>query len=392
MHGNGTTRTLVVAGVLVLASVAGAGLVAAEDFPSATDGDVSNGEELRAAEDDDDQVYEINYTFILENHQPGYVDGAAEHYATGLTENGTLYRIKLVSDDFGFSNCEPSDASAFGIDRGNNDPGTNTDKSLLTAFKTYTSEEDFIDIVYYRESQLAGEPVRGSVHDQIVAAQSNCYDNPSEPGWYRINGTITGHVDSDASGTDTDYVIRDLSQWVYVCDCSSRAEAEQTLGPPPRQDDDGGSDGDSGSGGSSTPTPTATPTSTPGSDADSGTVTATATPTPTLTATATPSNDGSGKAGATTPTATPGNGGAGGDGGTDTPVETAPATSAGGTDGGAADTATATVTATNGGTGAGGGSAADGVRTPTAGTGPGFGAAAAVAGLLGAGLLPLRRD
>lgn len=47
---------------------------------------------------------------------------------------------------------------------------------------------------------LAGEPVNGTVYDQVVASQRDCYDSPSEPGWYRINGTITGDV---AGGTGT---------------------------------------------------------------------------------------------------------------------------------------------------------------------------------------------
>jgi hypothetical protein len=383
----GRPGRIVVAGGLVLAALVGVGVVTADDMPSATDGNIANGEELRSAEDDDDQVYQVNYTFRLANHQPGFTDGAAEHYAVGLTENGTLHRIKLVSDDFGFSNCEPSDASAFGIDRENDDPGTSTDKSLLTAYKSYTSEEDFIDITYYKEEKLAGKPVEGSVYDQIVAAQNDCYDNPSEPGWYRINGTVTGNV---AGGTETDYKIRDLSNWVYVCDCTSRAEAEEQLGPPPGQD---GSEDTDENGGSATPTPTAT--ATPASrDSDGGsepTATATATPTRTPTPSPTPSGsdgaggsggDTSGGAGASTPTATPtsgssgGGGGGGGDSGT------------GGNSGGgsAAGATTATVTASDGG---GSGPAR---MTPTVGTGPGLGALAALSGLLVAALLRLRKD
>jgi len=387
---------IVAVGALVLAALVGVGVVTAEDMPSATDGNIANGEELESAEDDDDQVYEVNYTFRLENHQPGFTDGAAEHYAVGLTENGTLHRIKLVSDDFGFSNCEPSDASAFGIDRGNDDPGTSTDKSLLTAYKSYTSEEDVIDITYYREEKLAGEPVEGSVYDQIVAAQNDCYDNPSDPGWYRINGTVTGNV---AGGTETDYKIRDLSNWVYVCDCASRAEAEEKLGAPPGQD---GSDDTDDSGGSATPTATAMPAS---DDPDGGSEpTATATPMPTRTPTPSPtptSSDGaggsggdtSGGAGASTPTATPASGGSGdggGGGGGDSGADDSGAddSGAGGSSGGGsvAGATTTTVTA------AGGAGSGPVPTTPTVGTGPGLGAIAALGGLLAVALLGLRKS
>jgi len=371
-----------VVAALVLASAVGAGLVAAEDFASATDGDIANGEELEAPEDNDDQVYQINYTFDLQNHQPGNEDGGVDHYAVGLTENGTLHRIKLVSDDFGFSNCEPDNSAAFGIDRDNDDPGTTTDKSLLTAFKSYNSTRNAIDIKFYKEDTLAGSPVQGEVKDQIVAAQNNCYDNPSDPGWYRINGTITGHVDSDDSATDTDYKIRDLSQWVYVCDCDSRAQAREKLGPPPSE---GG--GDPGTA-TATATPGATATATPESGGE-GAGTATATPTPT--ATSTPgSGGGSGSTTATatvtpTPTAT----GGGGDGGTATATAT---TTAAGDGNGSGDSSgsssTATPTATVGG---GNGGSSGGNQTPTAGSGPGFGVGAALLGGLLTTALALRQ-
>ncbi len=118
----------------------------------------------------------------------------------GLTENGTLRRIRLISEGVGFADCEPGNTGAFGIDRGNDDPGTTTQVSLLSAFESYDSGADYIDITFYREETLAGEPVNGTVYGQVVASQRDCYDSPSEPGWYRINGTITGNV---AGGTGT---------------------------------------------------------------------------------------------------------------------------------------------------------------------------------------------
>ncbi|WP_276261139.1 PGF-CTERM sorting domain-containing protein [Haloglomus litoreum] len=382
MSASARQRTvLATVALLVVASVAGVGLGATADSPSATDGDVSNGEELKSAEDDDDQLLDTNYTFVPANHQPG-AEGSARHFAVGLTENITLHRIKLYSEAIGYSNCEPDNTNAFGIDRGNDDPGTGTDVSLLTSFKKYTSEEDFIDIKYYREDKLAGGPIKFYTVDQVVAGQSGCYDNPSEPGWYRINGTITGSSNGD---TTTDYKVRDLSGYFYVCDCSSRAEAEQTLGPPPGQGGDGG-DGDSG--GSGTPTATATATATPGSEGGSdGTATATSTGTATVTRSATPTADPTATA-TVTPTATAttersasgsgdGNGGA-------SPTATATAGGAGGSGD--------TTTATRSGQARQDGSADGAPRTPTVGAGPGFGVGAALVGALVAGLLALRRD
>lgn len=370
---NGLTVLLVA--MLVLGSVAGLGLVAAEDFPSASDGDLSNGEVIRAAEDDDDQAFAINYTFRLRNRQPGNQDGYAEHYAEGITENGTLHRILLVSEAMGFSNCEPSNTGAFGIDRGNDDSGTTTQFSLLSAFKSYNSGEDYINITFYKEKTLAGEPVSGSVYDQIVATQRDCYDNPSEPGWYRINGTITANV---AGGTETDYVIRDLSNYFYICDCDSRAEAEETLGPPPSETGDETDSSDSTDDGPATSTATAT--ATPGSSADdasTATVTETDAPDDETTATRTTTATDTATATATaetTGTAPPGDG-------------QTPTTSM--TDAGGAVEATATATA--GQRAASSRGPATGVSTPTIGDGPGFGALTALLGALLATLALGRR-
>jgi len=356
--------------VLVLATVTGVGLATAADFPSATDGDLSNGEELKSAEDDDDQILDTNYTFVIDNPQPG-AEGDARHFAVGLTEEITLHRIKLYSEDFGYSNCEPDNTAAFGIDRGNDDPGTNTDVSLLTSFKSYTSEENFIDIKYYKEEKLAGGPIQAYVDDQVVAAQNGCYDNPSDPGWYRINGTITGSSNGD---TTTDYKVRDLSGYFYVCDCSSRQEAESTLGPPPNED----GSGDGGDGSTPTATATATATEAPsGNDDPTATATGTATATVTATASATATTTA-----AATATATAG----GDDSGEDERTNTPTATTARGDD---TETNTDTATAARQ---PGQGDAPDSgtVGTPTIGSGPGFGVGAALLGGLIAFLLARR--
>lgn len=360
--------TILVAATLVLGAIAGAGLVAAEDFPSATDGDPSNGEEIRSAEDDDDQAFAINYTFRPRNHRPGNENGYAEHYAEGLTENGTLHQVLLISEGMGFSDCTPGNTGAFGIDRGNDDPGTKTQFSLLSAFKSYNSGEDYINITFYREETLAGEPVEGTVYDQVVASQRDCYDNPSEPGWYRINGTITGNV---AGGTETDYVIRDLSNYFYICDCDSRAEAEETLGPPPNESGDGrdGADDGEDSTGGETVTATATPAD---EDATMATPTATAAPADEEPATATATR---------TATATATQTAAAASAGENTPTATAASTD----DSGAGTTATATAAQGTSGQQQGGASnqgQGDGPATPTVGDGPGFGAVVALLGAL----------
>lgn len=273
--------------------------------------------------------------------------------------------------------CGVGNVVGAGIDRGNDDPGTTVDVSLVNAYERqyfYDSEDDKKDPpvkprgkyvapegsnydkfdepwreVLGFEFAQGGELSRTvTVHpgDEIVLGLADCNNWPDEPGWYRTYSYLNG------TSTETDETVEffHFSNWVYICDCDTRSDAFETLGPPPGEG--GSSDGGSGA----TPTPTAT-----------------ATPTATVTqggGDSTPTSGGGGGGGAT---ATPTTGG--GTGGTPTP--TASSASSG---------TTSTPTATGGGGASGGGGA-----TPTVGSGPGFGALAAVLALLAAGLLVHRR-
>ncbi|WP_255149933.1 hypothetical protein [Halorarius halobius] len=349
--------------LLVAAALVPAAAVAAQEDTTVADGHTGSVDEGR--EDNEQQKYPLNYTFFPVDRQPGNVDGEAKHFAVGLTEDIRLHWIVVTSPDFGFGNCEPSDTNAFGIDRGNDNEGTQTDESLLTSYKSYNSKPNAIQIAYYKEDALAGGPVRINVEDQIVAAQTACYDNPEQSGWYRVDGMINGSTKMD---TQTDYTIQAATQWIYVCDCSSREEARQTLGPPPGADS-GSSGGSSTPDSTATPSATATPTPTP--DAGSSTTPASSdTPTPQR-STATPADE-------------PAAGGGGGDGGSDS------GGSDDGSTGGAARTATqqradadrpARRTTTDGSV----------PVTPTVAEGPGFGTLLALVALVGAGLVVLGR-
>jgi hypothetical protein len=293
-------------------------------------------------EDDERQVFPINLTYEPLDHTPGATGVSYELYASGLVENGTLHGLRLRSADFDYADCTPSDTSAFGIDRGNDDSGTTIDKSLLTAYETYQSSSNMIDLTFYKESGLGAERVNGSVYDQLVAAQRGCIDNPDEPGWYRVNGRLNGSTKYD---TKTDSTIRAGSQYTYICDCANEQEARETLGPPPNERDE-----------QSTPSSTTT-TGTPPTE-----TTATSTPAPTRTAqaTATPTASTTAKQNRNTdqPTASAGTG-------------TARSTST-------AASTRSTRTARRG-TATGGSNA--GLTTPTVGSGPGFGVLVALLAL-----------
>lgn len=331
-----------------------------------------------------------NYTVDLpfdSDHLPGGQNegnGSINHFAAGtheLFERGGapdgfegLKFIVISNPDIDFSGCGSTNTAAFGIDRGNNRSGTETDVSLLNYMERSRFNDHSIVVELYDGGEIAAPsdaPVHLNPEDEIVAHQGYqsqggaCYTMPSDPGWYQIDGMANG---TTASGDHAQ--VEMVSHYFYICECNSEEEAYSTLGPPPGQDNpyDDSSDG----GDESTPTATATPTTT-------------ATPVPestdASTATATPEREPA------TPTDQPNADGAGGGDGSDDG-----GSGAGGDGGDAsrpppADTATADRRQ--------GQPAADrtaGVpTTPTVAEGPGFGPAAALLALLSAALLALRR-
>jgi PGF-CTERM protein len=342
---------LVLAVLTFTAAAAGPALALAQQDPAVADGRTGGVDPGR--EDDEAQQFPINYTFRPTNHQPGATGTGFEVYASGITENITGHWVVLESADFGFSECAATDASVFGIDRGNDDSGTTTDESLLTAYESYTSTTGGIYIEFAKESGVTGDPIEASVYDQLVAKQNNCMTNPSEPGWYRVNGHINGSTKHD---TTTDYTVFAEAQYTYICDCDSRQEAREKLGPPPNERS-----------GESSPTPTATRT------ADS-----TATSTPTATA------------GESTPTATAGSSKS--TASTTSTTTTTPPT-------GTVATGTATANSTGsttgpsspGGTTTGGSAATDSTPSPSDASGPGFGLVVALLALVASSALAVRR-
>jgi PGF-CTERM protein len=346
----------------------------------------TGGKVARGRENDEDQQFPGKTTFKIDDHTPGASSNSFNIYAEGFSENIRMHWNVVQQEDFDFSSCTSTSATAFGIDRGNDDPGTKTDESLLDAYKSVTYTKHNIYVEFYKESRLAGGPKNITVDDQIVSRVTNCLVNPSDPGWYRLTGYINGSTKMD---TQTDYAIYGAARFVYVCEgCDSRQAAIDELGPPPTtcpktnefdQDtrewtcrtDDGtyytNSDkpGDDGSSSRSTSTPT------PG-----GGGTVTATPAATATATAAP---------ATTPTDTSSTGDS-----TatqrrqqDEPSGTAQPTA----------TAQASATATSGSARqAASQPTGTGPTTPTLANGPGFGSVLAVVALLAAALAVVRRE
>jgi hypothetical protein len=301
-------------------------------------------------------IEEGNFT-VRPSPQPGLDDGEMKSFGIPNRDIPQVDFLRATWKEGGFTGCGPSNGEAFGIDRGNDDPGTEIDESLTKNVKATTINEDVFKADFYDEGDFGGSPPKFNEGDEFVNYVTGCIDTPEEPGWYQLTSTIAGTEDQ----------VTVNSHYFYICDCASEQEAREQLGPPPSEP---------------TPTPTPTATSTP---------TATPTPTPEPTPTRTPPDDGT-PFPSPTPTATP----SPTPEPTPTPTATTTATAtaaAGGSDdgesasAGSESAATATPTPTTA------GNWSDVVRrSPTAADGPGFGALGALLGaLLAGGLLAVRR-
>ena len=296
-----------------------------------------------------------NYTVELpskSDHYPGEKGGKASirHYATGeaaFEKRGAkglevLGYIVVSSPAIDFSSCTTSDTTAFGIDRGGDDPGTQTDENLLTHRESSSFNKHSIVVDFYDKGDTFGETTYLNKSDQIVAAQNSCYGMPSEPGWYQINARLNG----------TTYEGKELdepnikSHYFYVCECANEQEAREKLGPPPSE----GGDEET-----STPKSTDSSTSTPKPTDGSGTSTP-------------KSTDSSGTSAPESTASTTGT------------SQSTSSTTTGQSTTGPASSATAT----------GGSNAQQATPSPSSGNGPGFGLLAAALALVAVAALAVR--
>ncbi|WP_255198599.1 PGF-CTERM sorting domain-containing protein [Halorarius litoreus] len=333
-----------------------------------------------------------NYTVNLpnqEDHYPGEKGGQAsiEHFAAGTQEafddvgasDGLeeMDWILIESQDISFADCQTSDTYAFGVDRDNDEPGTESNINLLDYRKGGEFTNTYISVQFYDGEELAAPspPDRGGKSegredgdgnpemypdDEIIAGQNSCYVMPEEPGWYQIDGKLNG------TNWQGDFVTINVpSHYFYVCECANEQEAREKLGPPPSEQGSGSE--------SSEPTPTPEPeqTATPQPEQ-----TATPEPEQTPTSTAAPTDSPTPQKQTQSATAAPKqrNGGGGGNG------NGAQATARPSNGNGGQQTRPATVTAR------------PLPDTPTIAEGPGFGAGLAVLALLGAAFVALRRS
>lgn len=198
--------------------------------------------------------------------------------------------ITLVGPADGGSSCVIArDTRAAGVDRGNDDPGTKTDESIVGKFKyvgQFQNEagQHGITVQLYGEDDFGGQTIHLDHSDEAVAKVANCITNPSTPGWYRWFGHTNG------TGYDGKYKEGNTySHWFYICDCESHDAAVEKLGPPPETGDGSGrtnyQSADQEPGRPRGPFDVGAPSPKNGSSGDESTPTGTATGTLTATAT-----------------------------------------------------------------------------------------------------------
>lgn len=279
-----------------------------------------------------------NFTALpatLDDREPGISDASYKTW-TKPPQDAEFRGFKYLSysvlrwEAGTLGNCGPTDNEVFGIDRGDDDPGTEVDDSAQDNIEGFHSTEDKVVADFIDPEDPVGETIHLNVTDEFISSVTDCRGNPEQAGWYQYTGTING------TNWDGEHVERTTtSHYFWICECTSEAEARERLGPPPSE-----------GGETATATPTDTPTPGPETTRSGG-----------QTATETSSTDG-------TPTTSP----------TTTPTGTPTPTTATPTDRPGAETPTPTATA-----------AAWAANTPS--QGPGFGVLAALAAVVGLALL-----
>ena len=209
-----------------------------------------------------------------EGRAPGATDRSywSESITYGIPEGEKVYLTETVTYRPIPSDCAAEDTEEFGIDRDATYEGERRiDDSATESVKSFGKEEDAraefenrygqfgslattdwgyverLEVQWYAPDDF-GAPLEIYHGDRFVSAQRECLDNPDAAGWYRFASINEGEFEN---GTKVSQDVPTFSHWFYICDCTNREEAVETLGPPPSEEAEGG-DAEDG-----TPTPTA---------------------------------------------------------------------------------------------------------------------------------------
>lgn len=186
------------------------------------------------------------------DRKPGVSDASYKQWAQSNVNIESIDYLVLMWAAGDLSNCSTENVEEFGIDRGANRSGTQTDEGLLQYVEDTKRSKDKLVVDFYDENDV-GESTYFNTTDEFVSFQKNCFGNPSEPGWYQLTAKMNG------TGWNGEPVSATVdSHYFWICDCGSEQEARNRLGPPPSEQ--------GGNGNQSTQTATPTPGASPRTD------------------------------------------------------------------------------------------------------------------------------
>lgn len=219
-----------------------------------------------------------------QDHYPGAEEGSVRYTVrgdeafadVGAPDGFNVSQFIVDAPFVDHRDCDIENVDTFGVDR---DADGNIEEDLTEATVGATFEDGRITVRFYEESDLGGNPVHVFPKDRIIlevgdeSAGGHCTRTTEEKGWYTADVFLNGSV---SAGDDAQHGFTVETNRTYVCECDSREEAREELGPDPAPHTE-------------TPT-TSTETPTPTTPEASPTPGATPTPTdtPTMTETSMP--------------------------------------------------------------------------------------------------------
>jgi len=186
------------------------------------------------ASHDTENNWIVNPDKAPQDRQPNAENTDYKHFATGgdSLDRGfqNLNFIVLESDVGSFANCNQENFRTLGIDRGDTNSGIDEDESLFPHLKAGLFSEDKLIAEFYDKDDPIGSSTYFNKSDQLLAHYVDCFNNPTEPGWYQMNAIVNG---TDWNGEYRQ--IKTTSHWFWICDCRSEEEARSHIGKPPSE-------------------------------------------------------------------------------------------------------------------------------------------------------------
>lgn len=172
-----------------------------------------------------------------DDHYPGAENGSVRYTLAGEeafadvgAPDGFAARWFIIDAPFvDHSDCDTENLAAFGVD---GDGDGEIDEDLLQHTKRMNYADGRISVQFYDDEDFGGEPVRIGPDDRIILEISDessggpCTETTEEKGWKTADLFLNGTTDGESQHGFTVETNR-----TYVCECDSREEAREELGP-----------------------------------------------------------------------------------------------------------------------------------------------------------------